>query len=234
MDMHARVVEAAGRLRQILAADLDDQLVDLDEVDALRRLIARQLAHDAAVTRADDEDILGIRVDGHGDVRDHLMIDELVLLRQHHIAVKRQEAAEFPRLEHVDPLKFALRRIELALDLDGKIHIRRMPPVNQSSIVSLLCQHVQVFGVQVLRAGQVAALGLGIGDIVQYVARDALARRKDGDAGRIAHDELAADAALALLQRQTDLPAVERVLRGKARPAAECIPVSAYRLYRRA
>jgi hypothetical protein len=69
--------------------------------------------------------------------------------------------------------------------------------------------------VQVLRAGQVAALGLGIGDIVQYVARDALARRKDGDAGRIAHDELAADAALALLQRQTDLPAVERVLRGK-------------------
>ena len=127
MDMHARVVEAAGRLRQILAADLDDQLVDLDEVDALRRLITRQLAHDAAVTRADDKDILGIRVDGHGDVRDHLMIDELVLLRQHHIAVKRQEAAEFPRLEHVDPLEFALRRIELALDLDGKIHIRRMP-----------------------------------------------------------------------------------------------------------
>lgn len=69
--------------------------VDLDEVEALRRLIAQSLAHDAAVTRADDEDILGIRVDGHGDVRDHLMIDELVLLRQHHIAVKRQEAAEF-------------------------------------------------------------------------------------------------------------------------------------------
>ena len=59
MDMHARVVETAGCLRQILTADLDDQLVDLDEVDALRRLIARQLAHDAAVTRADDEDILG-------------------------------------------------------------------------------------------------------------------------------------------------------------------------------
>ena len=33
-----------------------------------------------------------------------------------------------------------------------------------AAIVSLLCQHVQVFGVQVLRAGQVTALGLGIGD----------------------------------------------------------------------
>ena len=72
---------------------------------------------------------------------------------------------------------------------------------------------MQNFGV--LRAGHAAALGLGVLDVVQDLLGDALAGCKDGDARGIAHDELAADAALALLQRQTDLPAVKRVLRGK-------------------
>ena len=49
--------------------------------------------------------------------------------------------------------------------------------------------------------------GLGILDIIQNLRGDALARGKDGDARRIAHDEFAADHALCLAQRQALLGA---------------------------
>ena len=65
----------------------------------------------------------------------------------------------------------------------------------------------------VLGAEQHAVLFLGVADIIENVARDALAGGEDRDAGRIAHDELRADAADRLIERHGLLVRVERLLR---------------------
>ena len=107
VDRDARVAKAARRLRQVLLADLDDELVDLDEIDVAHRRIAQELAHRAAIAAADDENVVRVGIDAHRHVRDHLVVNELIHLRQHHVAVERQKAAELLRVEDVDALEFA-------------------------------------------------------------------------------------------------------------------------------
>ena len=126
-DVHARVVQRAGDRGQVFAADRDHALVDLDQIDVLDAGIAAQLAHAAAVAPADDEHLFHpVAQHGEGDVHHHLMVDEFIALGQHHIAVERQEAAEFLALEHVDALEIALLGIQLAVDLNGQADGRRV------------------------------------------------------------------------------------------------------------
>ena len=125
-EANARICKARRRLRQVLAARLDDHLVDLHEVDALDAFVAQKLAHRAAVAAADDEDALRLGIDAHRHMHDHLMVDELVLLRQHHVAVDCQKAPKLRRFEDIDALKVAPARVNLPIDLDGKARILRV------------------------------------------------------------------------------------------------------------
>ena len=84
MQRDARVVELAGGEGQQLHAGLDDELVYIYHVDFFNRLVARKLAHRAAVAAADYEDALDLRVRRHRDVDYHVVVDEFVLLGQHH------------------------------------------------------------------------------------------------------------------------------------------------------
>ena len=108
VDMYTAVVHAAGVARQVGAAGLDDLRVHLDEVDALYAVVASQFAYDAAVARADDENVLCIAVHGHRHMGDHFVVDKLVALREHDIAVQRQHAAELRRFKNIDALIGAL------------------------------------------------------------------------------------------------------------------------------
>ena len=65
----------------------------------------------------------------------------------------------------------------------------------------------------VLGAEQHTVLFLGVTDIIKNVAGDTLTRREDRNAGRIAHDELRADASDRLIERHGLLVRVERLLR---------------------
>lgn len=123
VDGEARVAEAAGGLRQVFAADFDDEFVDFDEVDVFDGRVAQKFADGAAVAAADDEDAPGVGIDAHGDVRDHFVVDEFVFFGEHHVAVKGQEAAEFARVEDVDALEFAFAGVELAIYFDGEFDV---------------------------------------------------------------------------------------------------------------
>ena len=124
--MHATIVHTAGIARKICTAGLDDLRVHLDEVDALDAVIAGELPHDAAVTGTDDEDVLRVPVDGHRYMGDHLIVDELVTLGQHDVAVEGQHTAELRCFEDVDALVVALLRVELTVHTDAVLHIRCM------------------------------------------------------------------------------------------------------------
>ena len=122
--MHTRVVQpGACGLGQVSAADLDNVRVDLDHVDVLNVFVAGQLADDTAVTGTDDQHFFDVRMHGHGHMHDHFVIDEFVLFGQHHIAVQRQETAEFGRLKDINALKLALTGVELAVNADGQLDI---------------------------------------------------------------------------------------------------------------
>ena len=85
--------------------------------------IAAQLPHHAAVAAADDQHVLHIGMDGHGDVYHHLVVDELILLCEHHISVQGEEAAELLGVEHVNPLELALATVQLLVHPDGQLYI---------------------------------------------------------------------------------------------------------------
>ena len=107
VQVHPFVVQLAGKLGQIRAAGLHDLLVDLHHIDALDGGVARQLAHRAAVPRADHKHLFDARVGGHRQVHDHFVIHVLVLFGGHHIAVQDQKASKFLGFKDVDLLKLA-------------------------------------------------------------------------------------------------------------------------------
>ena len=74
-------------------------------------------------------------------------------------------------------------------------------------------QNVDAVDLRVLGTGHAASLFLRVLDVLQDLLCDALARRQDRDAGRVAHDEFAAHVPDARLKRQADLLGVKGVLR---------------------
>ena len=123
MDIQPGVVKTASGFGQVFFADLHYQRVDLHHVDGLDFGIPDQLPHHAAVTGADDQNLFYVGMHSHGNVGNHLVVDELILFREHHIAVQREEAAEFRGLKHVNALEFTFAAIELTVYPNGELHI---------------------------------------------------------------------------------------------------------------
>ena len=124
--MHPAVIHAAGVARQISPAGFHHLGVHLHQVDPLHPVVTGQLPHNAAVAGADDQDILGLTVHRHGHMGDHLIVDELVPLGQHHVAVQGQHPAELRRFKDIDALVVALLGIELPVHPDAVLDIRGM------------------------------------------------------------------------------------------------------------
>ena len=125
--MYARVIERARHTGQVLLAHRDNALVDLHEVDVLDVVVAAQLADTAAVAAADDEHFLDLLAQyGQRNVYHHLVIDELVALGQHHVAVQREKTAELLAFEYVDALKVALFGVKLTVNLNLQPDRRRV------------------------------------------------------------------------------------------------------------
>ena len=76
-----------------------------------------------------------------------------------------------------------------------------------------LLHDVEVLDVHVFGAGHLAAFFLGVADVGEDFVGDAFAGGEDGDAGRVAHDEFAADAAGGLFDGQGFFFGVEGFLR---------------------
>ena len=124
MDGQPGIVQTAGGLGQEFPADFHHQGVDLRHINVLDLRVTGQLPDYAAVPGADHQDISDMRVDSHGDVGDHLMVDEFILFRQHHVAVQRQKTAEFRGIKHIDALIFTFSAVELPVYPDRKFNIR--------------------------------------------------------------------------------------------------------------
>jgi hypothetical protein len=74
LDRHPRVRQDVGHPGQELLRHPRDGLVNVDEDDLLDRGVLEHLADDTAVAAADDEHLLRVRVRGHRDVGDHLLV----------------------------------------------------------------------------------------------------------------------------------------------------------------
>ena len=74
MDCGVRVLEPNRHARQILLREPDDGLVNVTEDGGLHGRVLDDLAEDAAVAAADDEDFAGIGVRVHGEVGDHFLV----------------------------------------------------------------------------------------------------------------------------------------------------------------
>ena len=143
--MHPAVVHAAGVAGQVGAAGLHHLGVHLHQVDALHPVVAGQLPHHAPVSGTDDQDVLGLLVHGHGHMHDHLVVDELVALGQHHVAVQGQHPAKLRGFKDVDALIVALLGVELSAHPDAVLHVRGVKLGKpEFHIRSSLCQNVQV------------------------------------------------------------------------------------------
>ena len=122
-DVDAAVVETGGVLGQVGPAGLDDLGVHLHQVDPLDALVAGQLLDHAAVAGADDQHVLDAGMDRHRNVGDHLVVDELVALRELDVAVQGQHPPEFGGLEDVDALVVGLLGVQMLVDPDRMLHV---------------------------------------------------------------------------------------------------------------
>ena len=82
-----------------------------------------ELSCDAAVTAADHQNVLHIRMHGHRHMDDHFIIDKLVLFGEDDAAVGNEKAPELRGIKDVDALKIALSAVKLFLAADGRLDI---------------------------------------------------------------------------------------------------------------
>ena len=114
--LESRVVErAAVHALQMLARDVDDRQIDLAKRHRLDRRVLEQLLGRTAVAATDDQRALRRRMRQRGHVDEVLVIEELVLLARHELAVEAEQLAERHAVVHLDRL---VRRAE-ALELAG-------------------------------------------------------------------------------------------------------------------
>lgn len=119
LHVHARVVELAGDVRQVLFGHFDDATVDFRQYRFFHGRVLQRLTDRAAVTAADDEHALRVRVGVQCDMRDHLMVDKLVFVGGHDHAVQHEHFAPLQRLDQVKRLKFRLLGVQRFRDLCG-------------------------------------------------------------------------------------------------------------------
>ena len=119
IDIHPSVIEAASHLRKIPSADFHQKRVCLHHIDLLHILIFCQFPDNAAVTAADDKDLLHIGMDSHGHMAYHFMIYKLILLGQGQVPVYHQYLSEFPGTQHIQPLQLTVGGKKLFIYPDG-------------------------------------------------------------------------------------------------------------------
>lgn len=95
-------------------------------------VVLDHLAEDAAVAAADDENLLGVGVRIHGQVGDHLLIREFIVLGALDDVVEHEDGAMVGGLEDEHVLVLALLMVQDLFDLEGhglawSYHERRAP-----------------------------------------------------------------------------------------------------------
>ena len=120
LDLEALVAERLGvDLGEMLAAELDHALVDLDEHDLFHALVLQRLVGDGEVAAAHDHHALGRAVLEERQMCQHFGVGALVARGDLDDVVERHDAAVGDRVEDLDALVAALFLDErLARDLE--------------------------------------------------------------------------------------------------------------------
>ncbi len=97
---------------QVASRDVDHAAVDLAQRDAADRRMLEELLRRAAVAAADDQCALRRRVRERSHVHEVLVIEELVALRGHEVAVEPEQPPERGALVHLDLLELRAEALE--------------------------------------------------------------------------------------------------------------------------
>ena len=134
----AQVVEGAPTdAGQMPSRELDHAGIELDHGGAGDASVLQHLFQGAAVAAADDQDIARRAVGHERDVRDHLVIDELVALGGLDEAVEHEHASDLRRLEDDRFLECGAPPMDVALDQEP------LPPVRIVDLFEPLGHHTR-------------------------------------------------------------------------------------------
>jgi hypothetical protein len=119
VNSHSRIVEAGRHVRQKLLGNAWDSLVDIHEGSRLDGWMLEDLSEHTTVTTSYDKDILGVGVRCHGEMGDHLLVAELVVLYALDSVIEDENVAVVCALENKDILVLALLLVQDFLDLES-------------------------------------------------------------------------------------------------------------------
>ena len=85
--LHPRILQGAGHLGEELPRHVHEHLIDFHHVDMLHGIILQKLLSDPAVSAADDQDVLYMGMDRHGNMGHHLVVNKLILFGKYDLSV---------------------------------------------------------------------------------------------------------------------------------------------------
>lgn len=116
---HLGVLEDGAHVREVFLGHPDHGLVDITQGHVLDGIVLQDLPDHTTVSTTDDEDVLGVRVRGHGQVGDHLLVGEFITLRTLDDAVQDEDVAVGGRTKDEDVLVKRFFGMEDLFDLEG-------------------------------------------------------------------------------------------------------------------
>jgi hypothetical protein len=116
----AGVIEGhGGGLGQEGLGNLDDLLVNLAHGHLLHALVTAHLAKNTTIARTNNKDVLRVGMREHRQLRNHLLVAELVPLCELNGTIKDQAPSMVSRLENLDVLKLRLLPVKRLLHLQA-------------------------------------------------------------------------------------------------------------------
>src|SRR5690606_22687941 len=100
------VIGTGGVVGEILFAHLNNAAVDLDLGNVLNVFVLQHFAQNAAVTAADNEDALRVRVGEQRHVHHHFVVNKFVAFGGLHHAIEQHHAAHKRRVDNLQVLVF--------------------------------------------------------------------------------------------------------------------------------
>ena len=106
MKMYSSVIQSACIFRKVCTTCLDNHRIHFYQINVPDPVVSGQFTNNTAISGSNHHNLFCFFMDRHRHMRDHLIINKFIFIREYDLTVQSHKSPKFFRLKHIDSLKF--------------------------------------------------------------------------------------------------------------------------------